>query len=67
MPGTKLGGQHAAETNKRKFGEDYYAKIGAIGGKKSRAGGFAHMKIHNPERLSELGRRGGIISRKGSR
>jgi hypothetical protein len=35
MPGTKEGGAKTAATNKRKFGDDYYARIGAIGGKKS--------------------------------
>ena len=28
MAGTKTGGKSAAETNKRKYGADFYAKIG---------------------------------------
>lgn len=40
MAGTKAGGQAAARTNKQKYGPDFYAKIGAIGGKKGKTGGF---------------------------
>jgi general stress protein YciG len=40
MGGTKEGGLQAAEKNKARYGEDFYAKIGAMGGKKSRTGGF---------------------------
>lgn len=41
MAGTKDGGLRAAETNKRKYGRDFYVKLGAVGGKKGRTGGFA--------------------------
>jgi uncharacterized protein len=41
MAGTKLGGKAAAATNKKKYGADYYARIGAEGGKHGRTGGFA--------------------------
>ena len=41
MAGTKEGGQAAARTNKRKYGSDFYAKIGAKGGRLGRTGGFA--------------------------
>lgn len=40
MAGTKAGGTNAATTNKLKYGENFYAKIGAIGGKRGRTGGF---------------------------
>ena len=40
MAGTVAGGLAAAETNKRKYGKDFYAKIGAKGGRKGRTGGF---------------------------
>jgi hypothetical protein len=40
MAGTPKGGAAAAETNKKKYGSDFYAKIGAMGGKKGRTGGF---------------------------
>jgi uncharacterized protein len=33
MAGTVAGGLAAAEINKRKYGKDFYAKIGAKGGR----------------------------------
>ena len=60
MPGTKPGGRKAADTNKRLYGQDFYIKIGAIGGKKSIGGGFAA----NRELAREAGRKGGQKSRK---
>jgi hypothetical protein len=41
MAGTKAGGKAAAATNKSKYGADFYAKIGAAGGKKGHTGGFS--------------------------
>lgn len=41
MAGTILGGKRAAETNKSKYGNGFYARIGAIGGRKGTTGGFA--------------------------
>ena len=41
MAGTKSGGQSAAETNIKRYGEDFYRRIGKIGGSKSKTGGFA--------------------------
>ena len=38
MPGTKEGGKKAAATNKARHGKDFYAKIGAKGGRISRRG-----------------------------
>lgn len=61
MPGTKLGGARAAKTNKEKYGEGFYARIGAIGGKKGGAKGFAL----NPELARSAGRKGGLISKRG--
>ncbi len=60
MAGTKAGGQKAAATNKAKFGSDFYAKIGAKGGKNGRTGGFAA----NPELARIAGAKGGRISRR---
>ena len=40
MAGTKAGGLKAAARNKAKYGADFYAKIGAAGGKKGVTGGF---------------------------
>lgn len=62
MAGTIEGGKATAETNKRKYGEDYYKKIGAMGGKKLVPKGFATM---DKAKLAEIGRKGGLISRRG--
>jgi general stress protein YciG len=61
MPGTKAGGIKAAIKNKQLYGEDFYARIGAIGGKISKTGGFAA----NRELAREAGRKGGLKSRRG--
>jgi general stress protein YciG len=60
MAGTKAGGVKAALTNKTKHGSDFYAKIGAKGGKNGRTGGFAA----NPELARIAGAKGGRISRR---
>lgn len=69
MAGTKDGGMAAASTNKTKYGADFYARIGAMGGKKGRTGGFASDKVGTDgktgrERAAEAGARGGRISRR---
>lgn len=61
MAGTKTGGLKAAQTNKERYGTDFYRKIGADGGKKSRGGGFAQ----DPEMAALAGRLGGLKSRRG--
>lgn len=60
MAGTKEGGQKAAAANKAKHGADFYARIGAKGGKNGRTGGFAA----NPELARIAGAKGGRISRR---
>ncbi len=60
MAGTKAGGKAAASTNKNKYGTDFYARIGAAGGKKGRTGGF----FANRELARKAGRKGGQISRR---
>ena len=60
MAGTKAGGLAAAATNKKKYGEDFYAKIGAKGGKLGKTGGF----YANRELAREAGAKGGKISRR---
>ena len=60
MSGTADGGKLAAATNVRKHGTDFYARIGAMGGKKGRTGGF----FANRELAREAGRKGGRISRR---
>ncbi|MCL5112887.1 MAG: hypothetical protein M1554_00175 [Patescibacteria group bacterium] len=63
MAGTKLGGKAAATTNKLKYGADFYAKIGAKGGKIGRTGGF----FANRELARSAGAKGGRISRRSSK
>ena len=60
MAGTVSGGRAAAKRNKEKYGSDFYAKIGAIGGRKGRTGGF----YVNRELARIAGAKGGRISRR---
>jgi uncharacterized protein len=60
MPGTVAGGRKAAATNKTRHGKNFYARIGAKGGKLGHTGGFAA----NRELAREAGRKGGMISRR---
>lgn len=60
MAGTVAGGKAAATTNKRIYGEDFYARIGAIGGRKSSTGGF----YANRELARIAGAKGGKISKR---
>ena len=60
MAGTKAGGKAAASTNKTKYGPDFYARIGAMGGKKGKTGGF----YANRELARIAGAKGGRISRR---
>jgi uncharacterized protein len=59
MSGTRAGGLKAAAANKAK-NPDFYAKIGAKGGKNGHTGGFAA----NPELASRAGYLGGKKSRR---
>lgn len=60
MAGTKLGGKSAAATNKAKYGADFYARIGAKGGRKGHTGGF----FANRDLARIAGAKGGRISRR---
>jgi general stress protein YciG len=60
MAGTIAGGKAAASTNKTRYGTDFYAKIGAKGGKKGKTGGF----FANRELARIAGSKGGRISRR---
>lgn len=69
MAGTHVGGAKAASTNKTKYGADFYAMIGAKGGKRGKTGGFASDKpgkdgLTGRERARIAGSRGGRISRR---
>ena len=60
MAGTKAGAQKAAETNKKKYGDGFYARIGQKGGRNGHTGGFAA----NTELAKIAGRKGGLISKR---
>lgn len=60
MAGTIIGGKAAALTNKALYGDDFYKRIGAIGGKNGRTGGF----YANRELARIAGAKGGRISRR---
>lgn len=69
MGGTKEGGIRARNENKRKYGEDYYQKLGALGGKNGHTGGFADVAagqdgLTGKERAAIAGAKGGRISRR---
>lgn len=64
MAGTEKGGKEAAKTNKKKYGPDFYARIGAKGGKKGHTGGFAAGR-EGRERARKFGAIGGRLSRRG--
>lgn len=57
MPGTKRGGLRAARTNKIKHGDDFYARIGSMGGKAKVPKGFAKSGL-----AASAGRKGGATS-----
>lgn len=61
MAGTKAGGRKAAETNRKKYGDEFYMNIGRKGGQNGHTGGFAA----NPELAKIAGRKGGLISKRG--
>ncbi len=69
MAGTAMGGAKAASTNKTKYGADFYARIGAMGGKLGKTGGFASNQVGKDgltgrERARLAGAAGGRISRR---
>lgn len=70
MAGTlKRNGKAAAITTMGRYGDDHYARIGRVGGKRSRNGGFASEIIGEDgltgrERASVVGVKGGTISRR---
>lgn len=63
MAGTKAGGQKAAATNKAKYGPDFYARIGSIGGQLGHTGGF----YANRDLARKAGQAGGRVSRRGAK
>ena len=71
MQDYKKIGLKAAKTNKERHGDDFYARIGASGGRKSRHGGFAKKAFCNCELINVphtkpqcAGKKGGSISKR---
>lgn len=60
MAGTIEGGKKAAAQNRVRYGEDFYRKIGAKGGKLGKTGGF----YANRELARTAGAKGGRISKR---
>lgn len=60
MVGTLSGGRKAAQTNKEKYGADFYREIGRKGGQNGHSGGFAA----NRELARIAGAKGGRISKR---
>ena len=63
MSGSRDGGRKAAETNKKKYGKDFYANIGRKGGSKSHPE-TRYFAMH-PEVAKNAGAKGGRTSRRG--
>lgn len=71
MSGTKTGGALAAQTNKARYGADFYRTIGKKGGKAGRTGGFYQKNPCDCDVISDThtkpmcaGAKGGLISRR---
>ena len=67
MSGTKIGARKAVATNLKKHGANFYAKIGAIGGRVSTpTGGFGAVDEHGRHTAAQIaGAKGGKKSRRG--
>jgi hypothetical protein len=63
MAGTPNGGRRAAMTNKKRYGSDFYKRIGASGGQAGHTGGFAAGEAGR-QRASYYGSIGGRVSRR---
>lgn len=62
MPGSKAGGKKAAATNIERHGEDFYRRIGSMGG--SRTGTKPKGFAANLELARIAGAKGGRISKR---
>lgn len=63
MAGTRDGGRKASITNKKKYGDDFYKRIGHQGGSKSHPETRAFAT--NPELARAAGAKGGKTSKRG--
>ena len=62
MSGTREGGLKAAATNRAKYGDNFYAVMGAKGGVNGHTGGFAS----NRELARQAGIKGGKAGKRGA-
>lgn len=70
MSGTRKGGLKSAETNRKKYGKDFYREIGRKGGKNGHTGGFGSLNVGKDgltgvERAKKCGAIGGYKSKRG--
>lgn len=72
MAGTRIGGQNAARTNKKRYGKNFYSRIGQKGGKIGRTGGFYQNRPCDCDEFEDshtvpmcAGAKGGRESRRG--
>ena len=63
MAGTREGGLKASLANRTRHGADFYKRIGSIGGKNGKTGGF----YANRELARIAGAKGGRISKRGKK
>lgn len=62
MPGTKAGSEKAMKTIRSRYGEDFFKKIGKVGGIRGKGkvkGGFNDLEL-----ASRAGRIGGSVSKR---
>lgn len=69
MSGNRIGGIKASAKNRELYGDDYYVKLGALGGKAGHSGGFASTTagkdgLTGRERASKVGAIGGKKSKR---
>lgn len=69
MSGTRAGAKKATKTIYSKHGLDFFRRVGAIGGKKGKTGGFASLKVGvdgltGRQRAELAGAKGGKKSRR---
>jgi hypothetical protein len=66
MAGSKASGKKAAETIRKRYGADYYAKVGAMGGRQTYESGKLFMNgfAGHRELARVVGARGGRVSRR---
>lgn len=69
MAGSKAGGAKAAATNKARYGEDFYSRLGKKGGQNGHTGGFASHEVGDDgltgfQRAHVAGKKGGHISKR---